>query len=35
APEPQRVIGLAWRRSSPRKRHFAELGQMISAAAAR
>ncbi|EKS38432.1 MAG: LysR family hydrogen peroxide-inducible transcriptional activator [Afipia broomeae] len=34
-PEPQRVIGLAWRRSSPRKRHFAELGQMISAAAAR
>lgn len=34
-PEPQRVIGLAWRRSSPRKRHFVELGQMISAAAAR
>ena len=33
-PEPQRVIGLAWRRSSPRKRHFEELGQMISAAAA-
>lgn len=32
-PEPQRVIGLAWRRSSPRKQHFAELGQMISAAA--
>lgn len=32
-PEPQRVIGLAWRRSSPRKRHFAELGQMIAAAA--
>lgn len=32
-PEPQRVIGLAWRRSSPRKRHFVELGQMISAAA--
>ena len=34
-PEPQRVIGLAWRRSSPRKGHFVELGQMISAAAAR
>lgn len=32
-PEPQRVIGLAWRRSSPRKRHFIELGQMITAAA--
>ncbi|MGL4263864.1 MAG: LysR substrate-binding domain-containing protein [Afipia sp.] len=32
-PEPQRVIGLAWRRSSPRKQHFAELGQMISVAA--
>lgn len=32
-PEPQRVIGLAWRRSSPRKPHFAELGQMITAAA--
>lgn len=33
-PEPQRVIGLAWRRSSPRKRHFVELGQMIANAAA-
>lgn len=32
-PEPQRVIGLAWRRSSPRKHHFVELGQMITAAA--
>ncbi len=32
-PEPQRVIGLAWRKSSPRKRHFAELGKMIAAAA--
>lgn len=32
-PEPQRVIGLAWRKSSPRKRHFAELGQLITAAA--
>lgn len=32
-PEPQRVIGLAWRKSSPRKRHFAELGELIAAAA--
>jgi len=32
APEPQRVIGLAWRKSSPRKHHFAELGRMIAAA---
>lgn len=32
-PEPQRVIGLAWRRSSPRKRHFTELGEMITTAA--
>jgi LysR family hydrogen peroxide-inducible transcriptional activator len=31
-PEPQRVIGLAWRKSSPRKSHFVELGQMITAA---
>lgn len=29
-PEPQRVIGLAWRRSSPRKRHFVELGEMVT-----
>jgi LysR family hydrogen peroxide-inducible transcriptional activator len=34
-PEPQRVVGLAWRRSSPRKRHFVELGQMIMAARAK
>lgn len=34
-PEPQRVIGLAWRRSSPRKRHFEELGQMIAATTAK
>ena len=34
-PEPQRVIGLAWRRSSPRKRHFEELGQMIAATTVR
>lgn len=32
-PEPQRVIGLAWRKSSPRKRHFMELGRMIATAA--
>lgn len=32
-PEPQRVIGLAWRKSSPRKRHFMELGEMITTAA--
>jgi LysR family hydrogen peroxide-inducible transcriptional activator len=31
-PEPQRVIGLAWRKSSPRKRHFMQLGEMIAAA---
>lgn len=32
-PEPQRVIGLAWRKSSPRKHQFAELGRMIATAA--
>lgn len=32
-PEPKRTIGLAWRKSSPRKRHFAELGKMIAEAA--
>src|ERR1700691_294709 len=31
-PQPRRVVGLAWRRSSPRKRHFAELGKLITAA---
>jgi LysR family hydrogen peroxide-inducible transcriptional activator len=31
-PQPQRTIGLAWRRSSPRKRHFIELGKMITVA---
>jgi LysR family transcriptional regulator, hydrogen peroxide-inducible genes activator len=30
APEPGRVIGLAWRRSSPRKADFAALGQLIT-----
>jgi LysR family hydrogen peroxide-inducible transcriptional activator len=34
-PEPQRVIGLAWRKSSPRKHHFMALGEMITAAAGR
>ena len=28
-PEPQRVIGLAWRETSPRKRDFLELGKLI------
>ncbi len=28
-PEPRRKIGLAWRQSSPRKRDFIELGQII------
>jgi LysR family hydrogen peroxide-inducible transcriptional activator len=31
-PQPRRVIGLAWRRSSPRKRHFVELGKLITQA---
>jgi LysR family hydrogen peroxide-inducible transcriptional activator len=30
-PEPHRIVGLAWRRSSPRKRDFAELGRLITA----
>src|SRR5262245_34028178 len=33
-PEPRRVVGLAWRKSSPRKRHFAELGKLIIRATA-
>jgi LysR family hydrogen peroxide-inducible transcriptional activator len=28
-PEPARSIGLAWRRTSPRKRDFAALGAMV------
>jgi LysR family transcriptional regulator, hydrogen peroxide-inducible genes activator len=32
-PQPHRVIGLAWRKSSPRKRHFVELGKLITQAA--
>jgi LysR family hydrogen peroxide-inducible transcriptional activator len=31
-PQPRRVVGLAWRRSSPRKRHFVELGKLITSA---
>ena len=29
APEPGRSIGLAWRRTSPRKRDFEALGQIV------
>ena len=32
-PEPQRIIGLAWRETSPRKREFAALGDLIVEAA--
>jgi len=32
-PEPRRVVGLAFRRSSPRKRHFLELGKLVAAVA--
>lgn len=28
-PEPKRVLGLAWRSTSPRKRDFADLGRLI------
>lgn len=31
-PEPRRLLGLAWRRTSPRKRDFAELGGLIKEA---
>ncbi|MGL4286515.1 MAG: hydrogen peroxide-inducible genes activator [Phreatobacter sp.] len=31
-PEPHRVLGLAWRATSPRKRDFVELGRMIVSA---
>ena len=30
-PQPNRVIGLAWRRRSPRAHHFIELGKLIAA----
>jgi len=29
-PEPHRTLGLAWRRSSPRKRDFVELGKFVT-----
>lgn len=29
-PQPSRTIGLAWRRSSPRARHFTEFGHLIA-----
>ena len=32
-PEPQRIIGLAWRKTSPRKRDFATLADLIMEAA--
>jgi LysR family hydrogen peroxide-inducible transcriptional activator len=32
APEPGRIVGLAWRRTSPRKADFLALGQLISEA---
>jgi len=31
-PEPRRVVGLAWRKSSPPKQHFVELGKLITQA---
>ena len=31
-PQPRRTVGLAWRKSSPRKRHFVEFGKLITAA---
>src|SRR5215470_12836500 len=34
-PEPQRIVGLAWRESSPRKRDFAAIGDLILEAAGR
>jgi LysR family hydrogen peroxide-inducible transcriptional activator len=32
APEPGRTIGLAWRRTSPRKTDFVALGKLITGA---
>lgn len=34
-PEPKRVIGLAWRKNSPRRRDFIELGEVITASTKR
>jgi LysR family hydrogen peroxide-inducible transcriptional activator len=33
-PQPRRTVGLAWRRSSPRRAHFLELGRLITAVTA-
>jgi LysR family transcriptional regulator, hydrogen peroxide-inducible genes activator len=33
APEPYRTVGLAWRKTSPRKRDFVELGKLLTARA--
>jgi LysR family hydrogen peroxide-inducible transcriptional activator len=32
APEPGRSVGLAWRRTSPRKKDFAALGDVVKEA---
>jgi len=34
-PEPTRTIGLAWRRTSPRRRDFAALGEIVTDALGR
>ena len=34
-PEPSRVVGLAWRATSPRKRDFVELGKLIASVSQR
>ncbi|MBV1696951.1 MAG: LysR family transcriptional regulator [Hyphomicrobiales bacterium] len=34
-PQPARIVGLAWRRTSPRKRDFAALGEIVAEAASR
>jgi LysR family transcriptional regulator, hydrogen peroxide-inducible genes activator len=34
-PEPSRVLGLAWRATSPRKRDFVELGKLIASVSQR
>jgi len=30
-PQPVRTVGLAWRRTSPRRQDFAALGEMVTA----
>ena len=34
-PEPSRIVGLAWRSTSPRKRDFVELGKLIASVSQR